>query len=532
MMATQTPFQLPNDLILAPIFDSFPCREAQIRALTTLVYPYAAPCRNIVIHGVESTGKSAITTALLKSLSSRENQPDVASSIDHAIVSSVECVTARHLFEHTIFQVRKVLGVESTQRRCENLLQLTVELTKMLNGVQHTDFWRFVLVFDGIDRQREAPYTMLPALARLSEIIPCLTTIFIMTCPQPMCLREAATPHLHFPNYTKQELVSIVSKTQVPDTVPTTTDTETRELWPRFCGAVHDALIRSAARTLPSFSRACNNLWPRFTAPITAGNYGAKDFSRLLIAGRVHFQDERVLDPGVIRMKDDPARAANSQNTQIGLTVPGTPSKASGSLGRSAATPSRAATNTPSRRSAANTPSRNIGAPFATTPGRGYVMPNAKTTELTSLPTTARLLLLAAYLASHNQARHDATLFCTSYTGRKRRRGGMVGAGRKSKHKKIARKLLGAHAFVMERMLAIFAAVRTEWAPELGDGALDADFGVAVATLASLRLLVKVGAAGGDPLDRGGKWRVNVGWEVVRGVGRSIGVEVEEWLID
>jgi origin recognition complex subunit 5 len=27
-------------------------------------------------------------------------------------------------------------------------------------------------------------------------------------------------------------------------------------------------------------------------------------------------------------------------------------------------------------------------------------------------------------------------------------------------------------------------------------------------------------------------WRVNVGWEVVRGLGRSIGVEVEEWLIE
>ena len=108
----------------------------------------------------------------------------------------------------------------------------------------------------------------------------------------------------------------------------------------------------------------------------------------------------------------------------------------------------------------------------------------------------------------------------------------MVGAGRRSKHRKIARKLLGAHAFVMERMLAIFVAVRNEWAPHLGANILDGDVGMALSTLASLRLLLKVGAAGGDPLDRGGKWRVNVGWEVIRGVGRSIGVEVEDWLID
>lgn len=83
--------------------------------------------------------------------------------------------------------------------------------------------------------------------------------------------------------------------------------------------------------------------------------------------------------------------------------------------------------------------------------------------------------------------------------------------------------------------MAIFEAVRGEWAPEGGSGAigaggLDGDLGMAVATLASLRLLVRVGS--GDVMDRAGKWRINVGWEAIRGIGRSIGVEVEEWLIE
>lgn len=103
--------------------------------------------------------------------------------------------------------------------------------------------------------------------------------------------------------------------------------------------------------------------------------------------------------------------------------------------------------------------------------------------------------------------------------------------GPRSKHRKIARKLLGPHAFVMERMMAVFTAVRTEWGLTAATAnGMDADVGMAIATLSSLRLLVRVGG-GGDPMDRGGKWRVNVGWEVVRGLGRSIGVEVEEWLI-
>lgn len=91
-------------------------------------------------------------------------------------------------------------------------------------------------------------------------------------------------------------------------------------------------------------------------------------------------------------------------------------------------------------------------------------------------------------------------------------------------------------------MVAIYVATRQEWVGVDGaKGGVDGDVGMAIATLASLRLLVRVGggaagaavgAGGGADIDRGGKWRVNVGWEVIRGVGRSMGIEVEEWLIE
>ena len=83
--------------------------------------------------------------------------------------------------------------------------------------------------------------------------------------------------------------------------------------------------------------------------------------------------------------------------------------------------------------------------------------------------------------------------------------------------------------------MAIFSAVRGEWEDHDIEREVDGgDIGMAMATLASLRLLVRVGGAqaGGDPMDRGGKWRVNVGWEVVRALGRSMGIEVEEWLVE
>lgn len=168
---TETPnmastiFQLPNDL-LASLMTSFPCRDAQINALTTLIHPRIAPCRNLVVHGAEATGKSAIVGDLLRTL--RDHSP---SDLDYAIVKSPECVTARHLFERTVGLVGDALRNRSAPGRCETLAALTAELSKMLNYVEGDVRPRFVLVFDGIDRQRDAPPTLLPALARLSEIV-------------------------------------------------------------------------------------------------------------------------------------------------------------------------------------------------------------------------------------------------------------------------------------------------------------------------------------------------------------------------
>lgn len=84
-------------------------------------------------------------------------------------------------------------------------------------------------------------------------------------------------------------------------------------------------------------------------------------------------------------------------------------------------------------------------------------------------------------------------------------------------------------------MVAIYVALRRE---QLGDAkgiglGVDADVGMAIATLTSLRLLIRVGSgAGAGDMDRGGRWRVGVSWEVARGVGRSMAFEVEDWLIE
>jgi origin recognition complex subunit 5 len=130
-----------------------------------------------------------------------------------------------------------------------------------------------------------------------------------------------------------------------------------------------------------------------------------------------------------------------------------------------------------------------------------------------------------------------------SAAAKRRKKGGGTALSRGrtgvTKHRKIPRKLLGPQAFVLERMLAIFHAIKedADGRGRLGTGrdltAGAADIQLAVATLASLRLLVKMGAAnGGDTLDCGTKYKVAVGWEVVRGIARSVGIEAEDYVAE
>lgn len=76
------------------------------------------------------------------------------------------------MLEQTVGLVAKALGHRGSLGRCENLSVLAVEIGKLLEGwtPAEDDKQRFVLVFDGIDKQKDAPPTLLPALARMGEL--------------------------------------------------------------------------------------------------------------------------------------------------------------------------------------------------------------------------------------------------------------------------------------------------------------------------------------------------------------------------
>lgn len=107
---------------------------------------------------------------------------------------------------------------------------------------------------------------------------------------------------------------------------------------------------------------------------------------------------------------------------------------------------------------------------------------------------------------------------------KKRRRNNQTAPGRAQKHRKIPRSLLAPSPFPLDRLLAILHALLPHPMAQTGDVFTQ------IATLSSVRLLLKAGTTGGDALDPGCKWRVNCGWEYVATLGRSVGLEMRDWI--
>ncbi|KAF2734225.1 hypothetical protein EJ04DRAFT_577120 [Polyplosphaeria fusca] len=466
---------LPDE-ILDQLNGRYPCRELQIRQLSALYSPDHASPTLVVVHGLTATGKTSLVKSYLSS-----------SGIPHTIVHSRECITGRHLLERTVSSCLDALEEYSDGRldrrpysRTENINSLVVNLGRMLE-----DRERFVLVLDGIDRQREMPPTFLPALARIGEYVPNLSIILITTLPQTYALHKPGVPHLHFPSYTRSDLFSILllnppkifleppSLEQYPDYTPDVAAEDDEWLWNRFLGAVYESLSKHTGRDLVSFRNTSMRLWRDFVRLIVDGTFGTRDFSRLMVNRRHLFQGEDAVLDKII--------------------------------------------NTPN-------PTLPSGTGALSTLGKAAVKRKGMQHDL---PYYATHLLVAAYLASYNPSRTDTTYFMKHTDKRKNKRRVNPGSGiTKSKHRRISRHLLTPSPFPLDRLLAIFRSLLEAPVPQL------ADIYTQIATLTSMRLLVRAGGVGNtDPLDASAKWRVNFGFEWVRGLGRGIGIEVGEYLV-
>lgn len=86
-----------------------------------------------------------------------------------------EYITERHLLERTVAAITSTVQPHSNGHaklaRCETANALVTHVQELVGDT------KFVLVFDGIDRQRDASALLLPALTRLGEVVSVLAQI-------------------------------------------------------------------------------------------------------------------------------------------------------------------------------------------------------------------------------------------------------------------------------------------------------------------------------------------------------------------
>ncbi|CAG9768036.1 unnamed protein product [Ceutorhynchus assimilis] len=180
---------------------SFPGRASQIDQLWNFFGTTREPFPpTLYISGGSSTGKSSIISALLKAL-----------SIKHAMINLVECYTSKILFESILNQLS---GHEIDPKigapfaRCDNLMDFVEHIQKMsLAGS--------VIVIDKAEELRNMEFNLLPGFLTLQELTNVqISVIFLSEIAFEKYyykLNILEPFKLHFPQYTKDELLEILA---------------------------------------------------------------------------------------------------------------------------------------------------------------------------------------------------------------------------------------------------------------------------------------------------------------------------------
>lgn len=141
-------------------------------------------------------------------------------------------------------------------------------------------------------------------------------------------------PHIHFPPYNRTQSLAIVARSPLSIFVPSPSepsldedntpspdpsDEDSSWLWSRFTGAVWDSLAKAVGRDIVSFRELCERLWQPFVQPIVDGQYGTRDFAKLMVKNRALFQGESALVESVVPRTLDNGKRSNIKGTPYPL---------------------------------------------------------------------------------------------------------------------------------------------------------------------------------------------------------------------
>ena len=454
----------------------------------------------LVAYGLEGTDKVKCITSVLEAGAHR-----------YAFVRCADCLSQRHLLSKIFSACNLAVGdVEHIEEygKIDTLNSLLVNLQKLFERTARDgQCEKLVLVLEGIDEQRGGSATLLPSLARLPDLMPfqsALTLILVSSASRPFPLHYSGALYMHFPPYTRNEAINIVTKNppllqpdpgEVSGEILKVDQSILLPIYAQFCAAIYDSLIAPTSSTsLSTFRTTCTTLWPTFIWPLLSsetpqGKARTWDFQRLLVRNRSLFQ---TAGESILVNHLCPPKGYTFQSLSI------------------------ARDKSSSQSNPGNQPPTPLLKPFPT------------------------LLLLSCYLASHTNAKVDILLFSRLSSSSKSAR------TRKNYHKrkhlkaatasfadtaaeknalKASKKLFDAKSgvgkpFVLERVLAILRAVHPE--------GIKGRKGVSDAVYRGVGELERLGlvrcADGGEEGES--TWRVNVRREWVEELCERIGLGV------
>jgi origin recognition complex subunit 5 len=194
-----------NDLEQCSVF----CRRQQGELLATLLDSadgWALP--SLFVYGHTATGKTTTINFVL--------QKHVRININ-----CVECFTARLMFEAILSRLQRfgildgppVNGITAVHCRCDNMNDFVRQLRQIVSE-KHLDGRCIYIVMERAERLREADANLLAAFIRLQELSGLNIGIIMESEIVWDKFRYAGLlePYvIHFPNYTKDELLEIIS---------------------------------------------------------------------------------------------------------------------------------------------------------------------------------------------------------------------------------------------------------------------------------------------------------------------------------
>ncbi|XP_043093577.1 origin recognition complex subunit 5 isoform X2 [Puntigrus tetrazona] len=459
----------PEDT-LRSLAHRLPCREVQLKSLLSLMgQPDQYSYPSIFIYGHRATGKSHVVLSIMKDL-----------ELPHASVNCVECVSSGLLF-HQVLSAFSGADAAALLPRCPSLSDF-VRLYKQASSGSPAAQTRYIIL-DRAERMRDMDFGLLPALLRLQELVNDNVTVILLSeivwekfRPNTGCFEPLL---FNFPDYSKAELVQILSQDHHPSYTP--------ELYASYVNILLGVFF-SVCRDLRELRHLAALNFSKFCEPLEKGEAKESDIHKLWKNIEPHLQ--RAMQTVYLREVSSMQWEQQQMDEKEATTLRGLSAHAH-----------------------------------------------------IELPYYSKFLLIAAYLASFNPARTDRRFFlkvhrsilisllCVmSHVITNKQSLSLLqshGKIRKTnflkKHEKTSNHLLGPKPFPLDRLLAIFySVVDSRVAPT-------ASIFSQISSLVTLQLLSQVGHD--DQLDSP-KYKCAVSLDFILAISRTVGFDVVKYLYD